>query len=47
MGIKEEEVQAKVIENIFNKIIEENSPNLEKEMVIHMQEIFRATNKQD
>jgi hypothetical protein len=33
MGI-EEDVQAKGIENIFNKIIAENSSNLEKEMVI-------------
>jgi hypothetical protein len=32
MGIKEgEEVQAKGIHNIFNKIITENFPNLEKE----------------
>jgi hypothetical protein len=28
MGIEEEEVQAKGIHNIFNKIISENSPNL-------------------
>jgi hypothetical protein len=33
MGIEEgEEVQAKAIQNIFNKIITENSPNLEKTM---------------
>jgi hypothetical protein len=30
MGIKEEEVQAKGIRNMFNKIIAENLPNLEK-----------------
>jgi hypothetical protein len=35
MGIEEqEEVQAKVIHNIFNKIITENFPNLEKAMPI-------------
>jgi hypothetical protein len=33
MGIEEgEEVQAKGIHNLFNKIITENSPNLEKTM---------------
>jgi hypothetical protein len=36
MGIEEgEEVQAKGIHNIFNKIITENFPNLEKSMPIH------------
>jgi hypothetical protein len=30
MGIEEEEVQGKGICNIFNKIITENFPNLEK-----------------
>jgi hypothetical protein len=30
MGIEEEEVQAKVIHNISNKIITKNFPNLEK-----------------
>jgi hypothetical protein len=35
MGIQEgEEIEAKGIENIPNKIIPENLPNLEKEMVI-------------
>jgi hypothetical protein len=46
MGV-EEEVQAKGIENIFNKIIAENFPNLEKEMVIHVQEVFRTPNRQE
>jgi hypothetical protein len=39
MGIEEgEEVQAKGIHNIFNKIITENFPNLEKTMLIQVQE---------
>jgi hypothetical protein len=37
MGIKEgEEVQAKGMHNIFNKIITENIPNLEKTMPIQV-----------
>jgi hypothetical protein len=37
MGIKEgEEVQAKSIHNIFNKIITDDFPNLEKEMPIQV-----------
>jgi hypothetical protein len=36
MGIEEQEVQAKGICNIFNKIITENSPNLEKTMPIQV-----------
>jgi hypothetical protein len=36
MGIEEEEVQAKGICNIFNKIITENFPNLEKTMPIQV-----------
>jgi hypothetical protein len=39
MGIEEgDEVQAKGIHNIFNKIITENFPNLEKVMPIPVQE---------
>jgi hypothetical protein len=39
MDIKKgEEVQAKGICNIFNKVIAENFPNLEKEMPIQVQE---------
>jgi hypothetical protein len=44
MGIEEDEVQAK--ENIFNKIIE-NSPNVEKETFIQVQETFRTPNRQN
>jgi hypothetical protein len=39
MGIEEgKEVQAKGMHNIFNKIITENFPNLEKAMPIQVQE---------
>jgi hypothetical protein len=48
MGIKEgEEVQAKGMCNIFNKIITENFPNLEKTMLIQVQEGSRTTNRLD
>jgi hypothetical protein len=45
MGI-EEEVQAKGIHNIFNKIIE-NFPNLEKVFSIQVQEVSRTPNRLD
>jgi hypothetical protein len=39
MGIEEgEKVQAKGIHNIFNKLITENFPNLEKTMHIQVQD---------
>jgi hypothetical protein len=48
MGIEEgEEVQAKGINNIFNKIITENFPNLEKVMPIQVQENSRTPNRLD
>jgi hypothetical protein len=48
MGIEEgEEVQAKVIHNIFNKIITENFPNLEKVLPIKVQEACRTPNRCD
>jgi hypothetical protein len=43
MGTKEE-VQAKGICNIFNKITPENYPNLEKEIPIQVQEVSRTPN---
>ena len=44
-GIEEgEESQLKGPENIFNKIIEENFPNLKEEMVIKVQEAYRTPN---
>jgi hypothetical protein len=48
MDIKEgEKVQAKVIYNIVNKIIAENSPNLEKDLPIQVQEAFRTPKRHD
>jgi phosphatidate phosphatase PAH1 len=48
MGIEEgEEVQAKVICNIFNKIITENFPNLEKTIPIQIQEASGSPNRLD
>jgi hypothetical protein len=48
MGIEEgEEVQAKGICNIFNKIITENFPNLQKVMPIQVQEASRTPNRLD
>jgi hypothetical protein len=47
MGIKEEGVQTKSIRSIFNKIIAKNSPNLQKEMLIQVQETCRTPNRQD
>jgi hypothetical protein len=46
MGIEEgEKVQAKGIHNIFNKIITENFPNLEKTIPIQVQEASRTPNR--
>jgi hypothetical protein len=43
MGIEEEgEVQAKGMHNIFNKIITENFPNLEKTIPVQVQEASRT-----
>jgi hypothetical protein len=48
IGFEEgEEVQAKGICNIFNKIITENYPNLEKAMPIQVQEASRTPNRLD
>jgi chromosome segregation ATPase len=48
MGIEEgEEVQAKGMRNIFNKIITENFPNLRKTMPIRVQEASRTPNRPD
>jgi hypothetical protein len=40
-------VQAKGMHNIFNKIITENFPNLEKSMPIQVQEASRTPNRLD
>jgi hypothetical protein len=48
MGIEEgEEVQAKGIHDIFNEIITENFPNLEKTMPIHVHDASRTQNRPD
>jgi hypothetical protein len=48
LGIEEgEEVQAKGVCNIFNKIITENFPNLEKIVPIQVQEASRTPNRLD
>jgi hypothetical protein len=45
MNIKEKEVQAKDIGKIFNKIIAENFPNLEKEIFILVQKTSTTLNR--
>jgi hypothetical protein len=48
MGIKEgEDMQAKRIHILFNKIITENFPNLEKDLPIQVQEASRTPNRLD
>jgi hypothetical protein len=45
MGIGErKEIQIKGTDNLFNRIIAENFPNLEKERVIQVQEAYRTPN---
>jgi hypothetical protein len=43
----EENVQAKVIHNIFNKLIAENLRNVEKVRFILVHESFKTPNRQD
>jgi hypothetical protein len=45
MGIEEEEFQIKSIYNIFNKIIADNFPNLEKEIPVRVHEAYRTPNR--
>jgi hypothetical protein len=47
MAIEGEDVQAKGMLNIFNKIMTENFPNLEKTMPIQVQETSRTPNRPD
>jgi hypothetical protein len=48
IGIHENEnFQVKGPVNIFNKIIEENFPNLKKEMPMNIQEAYRTPNRLD
>ena len=44
---EDEDSQIKGLENIFNKIIEENFPNLKKNMPINIQESYRTPIRQD
>ena len=46
IGIDEsEDLQLKRPENIFNKIMEENFPNLKREMPMNIQEAYRTPNR--
>ena len=46
IGIEEnEDSQVKGPANIFNKIIEENFPNLKKERPMNIQEAYRTPNR--
>jgi hypothetical protein len=47
MGIEGEEARAKGIHNTYNKIITENFPNLEKVLLIQIQEASRTPNRFD
>jgi uncharacterized coiled-coil protein SlyX len=48
IGIEEsEDSQFKGPVNIFNKIIEENFPNIEKEMAMNIQEAYRTPNRSE
>jgi hypothetical protein len=42
-----ENFQLKGPVNIFNKIIDENFPNLKKEMTMYIQEAYRTPNRLD
>jgi hypothetical protein len=48
IGVDEnEDFQLKGPANIFNKTIEENFPNLKKEMSMNIQEAYRTPNRLD
>ena len=47
ISIEEGEVQLKSTGNIFNKIIEENVPNLKKDIPLKIQEVYRTLNRLD
>jgi hypothetical protein len=47
MSIEGEEVQAKGMRNIFNKMIRENFPYVEKDIPIQMQDASRTPNRPD
>jgi hypothetical protein len=48
IGVDEnEDIQLKGPANIFNKIIEENFPNIKKDMPMNIQEAYRTPNRLD
>ena len=48
IGVEEwEELQVKGTENILNKIIEENFPNLKMDIPMKVQKAYRTPNRQD
>jgi hypothetical protein len=48
MGIEEGEmIQTKGTDNLFHRIIAENFPNLKKETVTQLHEVYRTPNQQD
>jgi hypothetical protein len=48
IGIEEsQDLQHKGSVNIFNKMIEENCPNLQKEMPVKIQDTYRTPNRLD
>ena len=48
IGVEEgEELQIKGPENVFNKIIEENFPNLKNDIPMKVQETYRTPNRLD
>jgi hypothetical protein len=42
--VEKKDFQLKGPVNIFNKMIEENFPNLKKDMPMNMQDVYRAPN---
>jgi hypothetical protein len=45
MGIEEgEEIQTKGTDNLFNRILAENFPNIKKERVTQVQEVYSTLN---
>lgn len=44
MELEGEEPQLKGLENIYKKIVEENFPNIKREMTIKAQEAYRTPN---
>ena len=47
IGEEKGELQLKGTENIFNKIIEENFPNLKNDIPMKVQEEYRTPNRLD